>query len=346
VRADEPAAPAYDDHRRVMYYRDDQGQEQPVRSSEDWAIRRRHILAGVEQAMGPLPDVERLPPLDVQFEDSAAAETDRYTRRKLSYAADGHDRVPAWLLVPKGLTGPAPAMVCLHQTTNIGKDEVAGLGGLPNLHYGHELAERGYVVIAPDYPSLGEYAYDFDADPYASGSMKGIVNHIRAVDLLRAQPQVDADRIGAIGHSLGGHNAIFLGVFDERVRVVVSSCGWNPFHDYYGGQIRGWSGERYMPRFETEFGLDPDRVPFDFYELIAALAPRAFFSCSPLRDENFDVVGVKKAIPAAAEVYALFDAADRLQVRYPDCEHDFPPDVRREAYELIDRVLEHAPPDR
>jgi hypothetical protein len=98
-----------------------------------------------------------------------------------------------------------------------------------------------------------------------------------------------------------------------------------------------------MPRLRDVYGLDPDRVPFDFDEVVAALAPRAFFSNSPLGDDNFAVAGVKKAIVAVKPVYALFGADDRLQVRYPDCGHDFPPEVRREAYAFIDRVLNHKP---
>ena len=91
------------------------------------------------------------------------------------------------------------------------------------------------------------------------------------------------------------------------------------------------------------YGLDPDRVPFDFYEVVAALAPRAFFSNSPLGDDNFDVAGVRKGVAKASQVFALLGAADRLEVRYPDCGHDFPPEVRREAYQFIDRVLDHTP---
>ena len=146
-----------------------------------------------------------------------------------------------------------------------------------------------------------------------------------------------------IGHSLGGHNAIFVGVFDPRLKVIVSSCGWTPFHDYYGGKIAGWTSDRYMPRLRDVYALDPDRAPFDFYELVAAPAPRAFFSNSPLHDENFDVQGVKKAVAKAAEIYELLGARDRLQVRYPDCEHDFLVEVRREAYRFIDSVLAHEP---
>ncbi len=50
---------------------------------------------------------------------------------------------------------------------------------------------------------------------------------------------------------------------------------------------------------------------------------------------------MKKAEVKAREVFALLGAADRLQVRYPDSGHDFPPAVRREAYAFVDQVLEH-----
>ena len=159
--------------------------------------------------------------------------------------------------------------------------------------------------------------------------MKGICNHIRGVDLLQARAEVDPERIGVIGHSLGGHNAMFLGAFDVRLKVIVSSCGWTPFHNYYDGKLAGWTSDRYMPRIRDVYGLDPDRVPFDFYEVAAALAPRAFFSNSPVADDNFDVRGVKKAEPKVREVYALLGAADRLQIRYSAGSHDFSKDARR-----------------
>ncbi|MEI5604682.1 hypothetical protein, partial [Streptomyces brasiliscabiei] len=65
-------------------------------------------------------------------------------------------------------------MLCLHQTTAIGKGEPAGLGGLPNLHYAHELAMRGFITLAPDYPSFGDYQYDFKKSKHPSGTIKGI----------------------------------------------------------------------------------------------------------------------------------------------------------------------------
>jgi len=342
--AEESKAPHYPDHSRLLVYRDAGGGEHPVKTPEDWAIRRRHILAGMEEAMGPLPDRSKLPPLDARVIEQI--EGDGFVRLKISFVAEADARVPAYLYLPGGRTpaNHAPAMLALHPTSSIGKDVVTGLGPRPNRAYALELAQRGYVVIAPDYPPFGEYKnYDFQADNYVSGSMKGIFNHMRCVDLLESREDVDPERIGTIGHSLGGHNSMFVGVFDQRLKIIVSSCGWTPFHDYYGGKIKGWTSDRYMPLLRTRYDLDPDRVPFDFYEVVAALAPRAFFSNSPIHDSNFDVGGVKKGIAGAGEVFALFEAAKMLQVRYPDCAHDFPLEIRRQAYEFIDQVLKHTP---
>jgi dienelactone hydrolase len=343
--AEEPRPQAYPDHSRLRFYVDEAGQRHTVNNAQDWTIRRQHILKGMQQAMGPLPDRSRLAPLDVRTSDKDDIVVDGVRRQTISFASGDGDRVVAYLFVPPHAPGARlPAMLALHQTSNIGKGEVAGLGANKNQGYGAELAVRGYVVVAPDYPSFGDSQnYDFHADRYESGTMKGIFNHMRAIDLLAARDDVDADRLGVIGHSLGGHNAMFVGVFDQRLKVIVSSCGWTPFHDYYGGKIAGWTSDRYMPRLRDEYGLDPNRVPFDFYEIVAALAPRAFFSNSPLHDDNFDVQGVKKAIAKATEIYELLGARDRLQVRYPDCAHDFPPEIRREAYQFVDKVLDHKP---
>jgi pimeloyl-ACP methyl ester carboxylesterase len=327
-----------------MVVRDGDGRERPVRDRNDWDVRRAHILAHFQEVAGPLPGGERRVPLDVQV---VSAETQPgYVRKKITFAAEAGDRVPAWLLIPDGPeTGgaaaktPRPAMLCLHQTVAIGKDEPIGLGGKPNLRYAMELARRGYVVIAPDYPGFGEYRIDVYKMGYASATMKGIWNHKRAVDLLCGLEEVDPDRIGVIGHSLGGHNAIFVALFEPRIRAVVSSCGFNAFPFYYKGQIAGWSHRGYMPRLRETYGLDLAKVPFDFPELIGALAPRAFFTNSPLHDANFEVEGVRVALDAARPVYQLLGVPDRLAAAHPDAEHDFPPAIREQAYEFLDRQL-------
>lgn len=345
--AEQPADP-YPNHRELLQYVDEAGQLRPVRDASDWAIRRAHILRGMQVVMGPLPPLaEAAPP---QMELLGEEELDGVRMQKIVYDGIGV-RVPALLLLPPdapasqgnpGTPQRRPAMLALHPTGAPGKEIVLGTTGRANRGYGLELAQRGYVVLAPDYPSFGDLAgHDFAADEYESGTMLAIVNHMRGVDLLAARNDVDPQRIGAIGHSLGGHNAMFLGAFDERVKVVVTSCGWCPFHDYYGGRLAGWAQDRYMPAIRERFDLNPDRMPFDFYEVAAAIAPRAFFSSSPLHDDNFSVEGVRKAEVELRKLYDLLGAASSLRIEYPDCGHDFPPEMREAAYVFIDRVLRH-----
>ena len=331
--------PLYDDHARLLVLKDKEGKEQQVTTPAKLAIRRTHLLAGIEEAMGELPGSIRRVPLEIQLIDET--ETDKYTRKRIRYTAEAGDQVPAYLLIPRNLSGPVPAMLCLHQTTGIGKDEPAGLGGRPTLHYAHELAERGYVCIVPDYPSFGEYSYDFKQQGahYASGSMKAIWNNIRAIDVLETLPEVNRDQIGCIGHSLGGHNSLFTAAFEQRIRAVVTSCGFTAFHHYYGGKLAGWTSDRYMPRIREIFKNDPDQVPFDFYGVLGAIAPRGIFINAPLHDSNFEVEGVRKVVKVVKGAYSIRDAAGNLQAVYPDSGHDFPDDIRQQAYRWLDSQL-------
>jgi dienelactone hydrolase len=334
-----PAVPAYDDHSQLLVYRDGNDRLVPVQSAWDWGLRRQHVLWNMQQVMGPLPDPVRRVPLDVQLLEQT--ETEHYIRRRITYASEPGDRVPALLLIPKGITRPVPAMLCLHPTSPLGKAQICGLAGNPTRFYAHELAERGYVCLAPDYPSFGDYQYDFHRgdNVHASGTMKGIWNHVRAVDLLESLTEVDANRIGCIGHSLGGHNALFAAAFDLRLRAVVTSCGFNAFADYYEGDLTGWSSDRYMPRIQTRYQKDPGRMPFDFHEVLAAIAPRPVFVNAPLHDANFAVAGVHKAVASAATVYELLGAGANLRVVYPDAAHDFPDATRQEVYQWLDQTL-------
>ena len=343
IWADPPVSDAvpYPDHSKLLIVRDAQGGERPVKTQADWAIRLKQIRANMELVMGPVPDESRRVPLDVETVSEEI--TDKYVRRKVKFTPEPGDRVPAWLLIPREIpaTGKVAAMLCLHQTNSVGKDEPVGLKGLRNLQYARELAERGFVCLAPDYPSFGEYPYDFKKQGahYASGSMKAIWNNIRAVDLLETIPQVDKSRIGVIGHSLGGHNALFTALFDERLKATVTSCGFTPFHDYYHGALAGWTSDRYMPRIRDIYGNDPNKVPFDFYEILAGLAPRGCYSNSPIHDSNFDIAGVRKAFAKAEEVFSLFDAKDQLKLTTPDAQHDFPDVQRFESYEWVKEKL-------
>jgi dienelactone hydrolase len=328
----------YSEHQDFSYFLDGSGQKQLIKTKKDWLIRRGHILANLHKVMGDLPRPEK--PVSLEMKVLEETKVGDLVRRKISFHTDSAEQVvTAYLFFPPEAR-KLPAILCLHQTTGIGKGEPAGLGGNPNLHYALHLAQRGYVTLAPDYPSFGDYKYDFDPKlGYKSGSMKAIYDNIRAIDLLVSLKEVDADRIGCIGHSLGGHNTIFTAVHDPRIKVAVSNCGFTRFHKYYEGKLAGWTSARYMPLIASEYDNNPDKVPFDFPELIAALAPRAFLASSPVGDNNFEVSGVKDTIASAKPIFKLYGVEDNLAANYPDCAHDFPEDVRKVAYDFLDNHL-------
>ena len=94
-----------------------------------------------------------------------------------------------------------------------------------------------------------------------------------------------------------------------------------------------------MPRIATTYELKPERMPFDFADVLSAIAPRALFVVAPLHDDNFAVDGVRDVARAIDPMFRRAAAPFLPTFRYPDCGHDFPPEARKEVYEWLDKVL-------
>ncbi|MFO0841634.1 MAG: SMP-30/gluconolactonase/LRE family protein [Gemmataceae bacterium] len=330
----------------LLVYRGADGQPAPVRTAEDWAKRRAEVVRGMELVMGKLPGAGKRCPLDPKTEEEVDGGT--YVRRLITYASEPGCRVPAYLLIPKDVLAgkkKVPAVLCLHGTNNVvGHGIVVGLGGVKNRGYAVELAQRGYVTLAPNYPLLAKYQPDLAKLGWESGTLKAVWDNMRGLDLLAALPFVDGSKMGTIGHSLGGHNSVYTAVFDDRLKAVVTSCGLDSYLDYYDGDEknwapeRGWCQTRYMRKLADYKGRLAD-IPFDFHEMVGALAPRHVLIIAPKKDSNFRADSVDRVAAAARPVFKLLGHEERLKVEHPDCEHDFPPQMRELAYRLFDAVL-------
>ncbi len=334
------------DRFNLLLFRD-KGKVRRVKTPTDWEKRRVEIINGMQKVMGKFPSKERRVALDVKVLEEA--NVGKYVRRFITYQSEKGARTPAYVCIPKSVLQvkrKAPAVLCLHPTDNkVGHKVVVGLSGRKGRQYAAELAERGYVTIAPAYPHLANYWPNLGKLKYSSGTMKAIWDNSRALDLLASLKYVDSSKsFGAIGHSLGGHNAIYTAVFDKRIKVIVSSCGFDSFLDYYDGAERnwyfgkGWCQIRYMPKLSNYRGKLKE-IPFDFPELLGALAPRKVFVNAPLRDSNFRWKSVDKCVAAARPIYRLLGHKNNIIVRHPACDHDFPADLRTQAYKVIDSVL-------
>lgn len=305
------------------------------------------ILKAMQEIMGPLPAAEKRCPLDVKL--VSETDCDGYVRRLLTYQSEPGGRVPAYLLIPKAaLTQKAgrqfPAVLALHQTHATGQKVVVGLGNSPDDEYGVELAQLGFVVLAPPYPHLADYAPDLKSLGYFSGTMKAVWDNMRGLDLLASLPFVRTNGFGCIGHSLGGHNGLFTAAFDERIKVVVTSCGFDSFRDYYDGDPavwqpeRGWCQTRYMPRLAAYRGRLAE-LPFDFPQVLAAIAPRRVFVNAPVGDTNFRWQSVDRVVIEARSLAAQRGITADIRVEHPAGPHHFPPEQRQAAFRLLTQVL-------
>ena len=295
-------------------------------------------------------------PLPLKLEVHEQTETEGYLRRLVSYAVEPEERAWAYVLVPRDYLGnggdapSGPAVVCLHQTSPEGKKEPVGLSGNEDMAYAHHLAMRGYVCIAPDQIAAGNRVlpgakpYDtsafYRARPRWSAVGKGMWDTRRAVDVLLTLPQVDPERIGIIGHSLGGHSAVFAAATDSRIRACVSNCGMTTFAA--NDRRLDWSRESwyiYFPLLRGLFEAGED-APVDFHEIASLIAPRPFLNITSLTDE---VMGVPDTMFEFAErvreVYKLLGAQKEFAAHFHDLGHSFPPEMRELAYGWLDRAL-------
>ena len=173
---------------------------------------------------------------------------DDHTRSSMRYHADAADALEAYLLLPSRVEGKRPAMVCLHPTSKATNRTVVGLEGRETVHYALHLVRRGYVCIAPrnylwavEGETWQQAAERAERDGgWKTGMARMIFDAIRATDLLIERPEVDPKRIGTIGHSLGGKEALYHAAFDDRIVAAISCEGG------VGLRLSNWEADWYL----------------------------------------------------------------------------------------------------
>lgn len=148
----------------------------------------------------------------------------------------GAERVPATLLLPPG-SRAVPAVLLMHGFSS-SKERMAQ-------SVGRALQQRGVASLALDLPFHGERDGDRTEIPYRNplalaAAWRTAVREARAaIEWLGAQSEVDAERLGAIGYSLGGFLALMTTAEEPRVRVVaLAAAGDLPDATPYAALVR------------------------------------------------------------------------------------------------------------
>jgi len=316
----------------------------PDDTAEQWQARRECIRDRILGVLGPMP--ECCPELDTHIHEER--DHDAYVQCRISFATERDDRVTAWLLLPKERTDPGSAVVCLHETASEGKERVMGtLPGKADLAYAPELAQRGYVTLAPDIVSTGERVFPgkkpldtapfYERHPERTVEGKNLWDHMRCIDLLQSLPEVDGTCIGAIGHSLGGRSTHYLSAFDDRVACAVVSCGICPHSTYYR-LFRQRSAYDPLPTRRT-FIEQHNRMPFEKHELMSLVAPQPLLVVTPANDPERRHDEISEMAHKVAEVYQVLGRPEAFARFMHGYGHNTPPFVRDVMYRWLDENL-------
>ncbi len=311
----------------------------PIKNFEAWRCQARSTV--LDAMLAPPPYTT-----DYQTEVLAEERRDGYCAKKIRFNLTGYSRVNAYLLVPDG-EGPFPAVVLLHDHGahySIGKEKMIRpfevksevledadkwveqcYGGR---YVGDFLAAQGYVVISIDAIFWGERGrkegINGDKHMWVAGHFQmlgrcwsAFMNYedVYTTDYLATLPEVDAERIGCMGFSMGGYRAWMLAALSDKIKAGASIC-WMTTTDCqlswkYGNENGGFAN--------TLPGL---RRYLDYPHIASIACPKPMFFLNGKYDKLFPPVGVKDAFSIMHNVWRSRHADDKLRTEIWDMPHD------------------------
>ncbi|MCC6487644.1 MAG: dienelactone hydrolase family protein [Candidatus Hydrogenedentes bacterium] len=311
----------------------------PITTVTQWEQQRAEIRRRWMEFLGPMPD---RPP--VKLVTLSEDHPEDCCRLLVRYEAEAGEQVEGYLLHPEPLLpAPRPALVVLHSTTPDTIDEVAGIKGRDSRALGLKFAQQGFIVFCPKCFLWQDPSLDYDeaaatfrkSHPGTLGMHKMLHDAQRAVDALTSLPDVDPNRIGAVGHSLGAKETLYLMAFDERVRAGVFSEGG------IGLTFTNWHDPWYLGA-----GIHEPGFALDHHQLLALIAPRPFLivagESGPPGMSVADGDRTWPYIEAALPVYRLYGEPARIGLYNHRQGHTIPD----EAFERMSEWLRTYLPSR
>ena len=274
---------------------------------------------------------------------------DGYKARKIEIRLSRYYTVPAYVLIPDG-KGPFPAINCLHdhgahlfigkekvirplacEDSLVIKDAEEWLQGYGGQYFGDYLAKNGYVVFSADAPMWGERGqeegprrerYDMIA---GNMMMYGIdmsawmtYDDISGTEYLASMPEVDANRIGCTGWSMGAYRAWMLSALSDRIKTGAAVC-WMVTTD-----------EQMSFKYSrTENGGFANCIPglrrwMDYPHIASIACPKPMLFINGKQDKLFPTAGVEKAFAIMHETWKSQGADNSLETELWDMPHSCP----------------------
>jgi len=303
------------------------------------AMNGAAVAAGMQDAKSRRDELYgllgRLPPRDrkVSAQVVAVEEREKYTLEKLVLDLNGEEAAPAYFAKPKGAKGRLPTVLFNHSHGGgyqIGKAEfIDGREYMGKPPYAEFLTSLGYNALCFDAWIFGERAgrneLDWCKDMLWHGRVPWgmmVYDALKAVDYLYTRPDVDTQRLGTVGMSMGSSTAQWAGALDPRLKVVIDICCLTDWHTLVEvGGLKGHGIYYYVPDLLNHFTTA---------QMNALIAPRAHLSLAGNLDALTPVAGLEKIDRELRAAYATAGKPELWKLSRYDVAHLETPGMREE----------------
>lgn len=313
-----------------------------------WKSQRKKIRTQLWQLLGKLPPRPKAPDVKTIFRQDRGD----YIVEKFQFDNGAGATVPGYLLLPKNHGEKVPGLLFCHRhggLYDLGKEELFWTNRVP-LTPGPALAARGYAVLAIDAYCFGERNGQGPDGPgekgtegewsaakfnlWAGRSLWGMIvrDDLMALDYLASRPEVDADRLGVTGMSMGATRSWWLMALDDRLKTGVPVCCLTRARNLVENGLLSAHGIYYFV---------PDLLNhFDNEAVVALIAPRPVLFLDGDEDINAPVDGIRAIGAAVRPVFSLYQQGDNFQsIIYKGQGHLYTPEMWDKTLAWLDEHL-------
>jgi len=268
-----------------------------------------------------------------------------YTLERLVLDLNGIEPVPALLLIPDKRQSPAPALLYIHWhggMYGLGKEQL--LRGVDvQSAYAPVCVEKGLVTLAIDSWCFGERKHEEDGEKGEEDAFKLMLwrgrvlfgmmmfDELRALEYLASRPEVDPQRLGALGMSMGATKAWWLAALEPRVHLCLDVCCLTDYEELIKNRALSEHGiYYYVPSLLKHFQTA------DINELIV---PRPRLSVNGRQDPLTPALGVEKIRNHLLPLYREYGRETNCRIDLFDSAHVELPEMRKLIVEWMDRYL-------
>jgi dienelactone hydrolase len=202
-------------------------------------------------------------------------------------------------------------------------------------------AEAGFAVYAADQVGFGTRLVDearlfYNRFPHWSKMGRMVADVRWTVDALSELQFIDRNRIYVAGYSLGATVGLYAAAMDERIAGLISVCGFSPMRSNTAGKTAEGIFEYshlhgLIPRLGF-FVKNESRIPYDFHEILAAIAPRPLLVVAPAWDQYASLSDIRQCMTEVGKVYDLYKGMKKPELYTPE-------DYNRFSGEMKDKVV-------